>query len=304
MAQAHLPQTEISAEESDLFNAVDSEYSHQIAAASLPSGDARWNYWKMYHGPLQERTDFGCGITALVYFGIITSQQGLHMLNNIQPEGTRFSDIVHLVNSISSTKYTEYSFPIHDPKLKIKLLEFLQMIIKPNTSIMIKLLRVESDDRRVVCDGDSLTSGHTCIFSKNDNNELWLYEPMQLINNVCCAELKVSNKYKSIVKNWTNNCFIGAKMLAKIPQQSGGGGGLMNHSLKSPEIVDREIEKFIERMNKRKVSPVSPNVTEYIPSEGNVKIDFIHGENLLQNRSSKTLKSKSKNTNNKTKSKK
>jgi hypothetical protein len=159
--------------------------------------DERYKTWK---GPLLKNKNIGCGINALTFLDVFTRDEGEQLVKIINKRGTSFEEMMNMVfNKNKTTPQTLIEYSIDTLDNVKDFFENLKNMLPNNSCTIAKLMRYPDNGTPVKCNGGSLTSGHSIVFSKN-NNKLYYIDPQQ-------EKLKESEDYNLTFKVWSKQCY-------------------------------------------------------------------------------------------------
>jgi hypothetical protein len=147
---------------------------------------ARFDAWQRDGGALLGNRNIGCGINSLTFLEVFTRQQGENLVRVINQRGTTFQEMMNYVfNSNGGNPQFERRFDITNVERTQSLIDFLQddNTLPRGSCTIAKMLRYDDNisPRRMLSrfNGNALTSGHSIIFSKNDQGVLSAIDPQQ-----------------------------------------------------------------------------------------------------------------------------
>jgi len=147
------------------------------------NSNERFDRWIRDGAALLNNVNIGCGINSLTFLGVFTRQQGENLVRVINRRGTTFQEMMNYVfNSNGGNPQFERRFDIRNQQQTQSFIDFLQDTLPSGSCTIAKMLRYDDNtppDRAPLFNGGALTSGHSIIFSKNEEGVLYAIDPQQ-----------------------------------------------------------------------------------------------------------------------------
>jgi len=145
--------------------------------------------WLEGRRPLGGRDDLGCGLNALTFLGVFDRLNGERLLRNIEGKGTTFDQILQYVTSryiVDQRRFTlsKICADIRSTESVEAFIDYLKNRLERNQAIVVKLTRYADDARTTLCNGQRLTPGHTVVYGKNENDQIYTIDPQQVFARV------------------------------------------------------------------------------------------------------------------------
>jgi len=145
--------------------------------------NARFQRWAEDGGALLNNRNIGCGINSLTFLGVFTRQQGENLVRVINRRGTTFQEMMNYVfNSNGGNPQFERRIDIRNLQQTQSFIDFLQTTLPNGSCTIVKMLRYDDNtppERVPLFNGSALTSGHSIIFSKDEEGVLHAIDPQQ-----------------------------------------------------------------------------------------------------------------------------
>jgi hypothetical protein len=196
-------------------------YHFYLARLDNCNGEERFETWRKHVTEYNRRnnlepncallgnTNIGCGLNSLTFLDILSFEQGLQLVNQVNNNGTTFEEMINYVARASNNNalFHEFRFNITNLAGISAFLNLLNTNL-PNNSCTIAKLNRHSDvsKRPVAC--QRFTPGHSIVFSKDNFGKLWTIDPQQ------CSRLERNDA--KIAQSWSTNCYVSASLMYTI----------------------------------------------------------------------------------------
>jgi len=252
--------------------------------------EQRFDDWQREGGALLNNRNLGCGINSLTYLGVFTRQQGNALVNVVNARGSTFNELMDYVfNNNGRNPQFMFHFNVDTLDNVINFINILTQLLCENCCTIVKFMRYPDDtphENAPLCGGEYLTSGHTIIFSKN-NNVLWAIDPQQ-------GTRRRSDDPARAFAAWNRHCYRVAYLMFNIqniaPQFPVNVDNPPLQQLPDHGPVPMDIDEPIYPYDNNTTVPM--DIAENNNNDTTVHMDIDGGNKTITKKSKKSKKSK------------
>jgi hypothetical protein len=186
---------------------------------------ARFDAWQRDGGALLGNRNIGCGINSLTFLEVFTRQQGENLVRVINRRGTTFQEMMNYVfNSNGGNPQFEVRFNITNVERTQSLIDFLQddNTLPRGSCTIAKMMRYDDNtppERVPLFNGSALTSGHSIIFSKDEEGVLHAIDPQQGTRRRSDDANRAFNVWSGHYYQWVCLMFSQQPLDASVPME-------------------------------------------------------------------------------------
>ena len=140
------------------------------------------NRYKRWNCALNGKTNIGCGINALTFIDLIPNEEGQKMVDDPQivvpNKGTTFTEMMRIAKGdFPLKKIVERSYKIDTEEDVENIFTELKRHLGNDSCTAVKLTRYGDNDTPKICNGNSVTSGHSVVFATDNDGKLYCLDP-------------------------------------------------------------------------------------------------------------------------------